>query len=410
MPQTLKLGIAGLSSAATWALREIVDLPFIQICAAADHRKDALERFRDEFKADVYTDVEDMCRGADLDVVLVATPPELRPKHTITAVASGKHVVVEKPMALSLEEAESMNAAAERSGVKLLCGHTHSFDAPITKMSEIVRSGALGRLCMINTWNYNEFIFRPNSAHDLAMSRGIILNQTPHQVDLLRLIGGGMVRSVRASIGKWAPSRPFESGYVCHLEFEDGVPASMVYGGCGFFDVAELLWGRGESGGARDPEAGLRAREAFTKMDPAKREGLLEEMKENVRYGSAGLGTGPSHASWGGQQSSRPPERRQPFFGLTVVSCEKGDIRQSPDGLFIYGEDGKRDVPIPDAIGQRQAEFAELYDAIVNDRPLAHDGRWGQATLEVCLAMLQSAAERKEIYLSHQVPVPDIGS
>jgi phthalate 4,5-cis-dihydrodiol dehydrogenase len=79
MPEVLKLEIAGLSTAATWALREIVGLPYIQITAAADLRKEALNRFREEFKAEVYLDVEEMCRSANVDVVLVGTPPDLRP-------------------------------------------------------------------------------------------------------------------------------------------------------------------------------------------------------------------------------------------------------------------------------------------------------------------------------------------
>ena len=52
----------------------------------------------------------------------------------------------------------------------------------------------------------------------------------------------------------------------------------------------------------------------------------------------------------------------------------------------------------------RQAEINELYEAVVNDRPVSHDGRWGEATLEVCLAIIQSAAERREVILEHQVP------
>ena len=58
-------------------------------------------------------------------------------------------------------------------------------------------------------------------------------------------------------------------------------------------------------------------------------------------------------------------------------------------------------------VAQRRAELEELYDAVVLGKPLWHDGRWGMATLEVCLAMMESARERKEIVLQHQVPVPD---
>ena len=55
----------------------------------------------------------------------------------------------------------------------------------------------------------------------------------------------------------------------------------------------------------------------------------------------------------------------------------------------------------------REAEVEELYNAVVHNRPVFHDGRWGAATLEVCLAMLESAEKRKEIFLSHQVPSPE---
>jgi phthalate 4,5-cis-dihydrodiol dehydrogenase len=140
-------------------------------------------------------------------------------------------------------------------------------------------------------------------------------------------------------------------------------------------------------------------------MDPSTREQTLEAMKDGVRYGPDGLASGAAtHARWDGS-AERPPAKHQPFFGLTVVSCEKGDIRQSPDGLFVYGERGKTEVSLPPSIGQRQLEFLELYDAITNNRPVAHNGRWGQATLEVCLAMIQSASEHKEVHLSHQVPI-----
>jgi phthalate 4,5-cis-dihydrodiol dehydrogenase len=55
----------------------------------------------------------------------------------------------------------------------------------------------------------------------------------------------------------------------------------------------------------------------------------------------------------------------------------------------------------------RQAEINELYDAVFNNRPLFHDGRWGEATLEVCLGIIDSARQGKELSLSHQVAVRD---
>ena len=389
------MGMAGLGVASTQILPAVSRLPYLQITAAADLRADALSKFRKEYDAAAFSSVEEMCRSSDVDFIYIATPNQLHAEHAITAATHKKHVIVEKPMAMSLEECETMNAAAEKYGVKLLCGHTHSFDPPIRKIREIVKSGELGKLCMINTWNYNEFMYRPRMKHELATSRGVVLNQGPHHVDIVRLIGGGMARSLRAMTGIWDKARGYEGSYTCYLEFEDGTPATLVYSGYGFFDTAELFSWVGEGGQYREPETNLKVRRRLREVRSAEDE---ERLKEGMRFG--GRREGEYSHLWSG-------ERKQPFFGFTLVSCEKGDIRQTPTGLFIYGENDKREIDLPVGSRGREAEIEELYNAVVHKRPVFHDGWWGEATLEVCLAMLESAKERKEILLSHQVPSPE---
>jgi phthalate 4,5-cis-dihydrodiol dehydrogenase len=403
MPDVLKMGFAGLGEAATRVLPEIVQLPYIKVTAAADARASAREKFREEFGGYAYESVEELCQSPHVDAVYIATPHEFHARHTIIAAENRKHVIVEKPMALSIEECERMNAAAEKYGVKLLCGHTHSFDPPIRKMREIIQGGELGRVCMIHMWNFNDFMVRPYTNRDLEASRGVVLNQGPHQIDIVRLLGGGMVRSVRAMTGTWDPSRP-EGAHVCYLEFEDGVPATVIYNGYGFFDVAELFWWVGEGGYLRHPETNAHARKSFKKIAGPGREEKLEELKDKMRYGARSVSEGPVAHGWPGLDEEQQDRKHQKFFGLIVVSCERGDMRQSPDGILIYGEEGKKEVPIGKAVVGRQAEVAELYEAVTNGRPIFHDGRWGEATLEVCLGILQSAAERREIMMSHQVP------
>jgi phthalate 4,5-cis-dihydrodiol dehydrogenase len=388
------MGVAGLGVASTQILPSVSQLPYIRVTAAADVRQDALAEFRREYDAEVFTSFDGMCKSPNVDFIYVATPNELHAEHVIAAADHGKHAIVEKPMAVTLEECEAMNEAAERNGVKLLCGHTHSFDPPIRKIRDIVQSGELGSLRMIHSWNYNEFMYRPRMKHELATSRGVVLNQGPHQVDVVRLIGGGMVRSLRATTGIWDPARPHEGSYACYLEFDNGVPATLVYSGYGFFDTAELFWWIGEGGQPRDPQTNPSARKKIRGIASSQEEELL---KEQMRYGGPREGE-LSHV-WQG-------DRQQPFFGLTLVSCDKGDIRQSPDGLFIYGEEGKREIALPPGKKAREAEVEELYQAIDNNRPVFHDGRWGEATLEVCLAILESARQRREIFLTHQTPVP----
>jgi phthalate 4,5-cis-dihydrodiol dehydrogenase len=391
----LRLGIAGLGVASTQILPPLAKLPFIKITAAADTRADALARFCQVYEGEGYATVEELCRSANVDAVYIATPNSLHAEHAIVAAKHKKHIIVEKPMAMTLAECDAMNEAADKYGVKLLCGHTHSFDPPIRKIREIVKSGELGRLCMINTWNFNEFMYRPRMKHELAMSRGVVLNQGPHHVDIVRLIGGGLVRSVRAMTGVWDKAREWEGSYTCYLEFADGTPATLVYSGYGFFDTAELFDWVGEGGQYRDPKTNLRVRERLRDVRTPEEE---ERLKEGMRFGGAREGEF-SHV-WSG-------ERKQPFFGLTMVSCEKGDIRQTPDGLRLYGEREQREIALAAGSRGREAEVEELYNAVVHKKPVFHDGRWGAATLEVCLAMLESAEKRQEIFLSHQVPSPE---
>jgi phthalate 4,5-cis-dihydrodiol dehydrogenase len=391
----LRLGVAGLGVASTQILPPISALPVIKIAAACDLRIDALRKFRETYQGETYTSVEELCASPNVDVVYIATPNPLHAQHAIIAAKHKKHIIVEKPMALSIAECEAMNEAAEKNGVYLLCGHTHSFDPPVRKMHEIVKSGALGKLCMINSWNYNEFMYRPRMKHELAMSHGVVLNQGPHHVDIARLIGGGKVRSVRAITGIWDKARGDEGSYTCFLEFEDGTPATLVYSGYGFFDTAELFGWVGEGGQYRDPETNLNVRKKLREVRSPEEE---EQLKEAMRFG--GRREGEFSHVWSG-------ERKQPFFGCTVVSCERGDIRQTPDGVIIYGESEKKEIPLPAGSRGREAEIEELYDAVIHGRPISHDGRWGEATLEVCLAILESSRQRKEILLSHQVPSPD---
>jgi phthalate 4,5-cis-dihydrodiol dehydrogenase len=381
--------------ASTQILPPISSLPYVKITAAADTRGDALGKFRAAYGGEAFNSVEAMCDSPNVDAVYIATPNELHARHVIAAAERGKHVIVEKPMALSIAECDAMNEAAEKHGVKLLCGHTHSFDPPIRRIRKIVKSGELGKLCMIHSWNYNEFMYRPRMRHELATSRGVVLNQGPHHVDIARLIGGGMVRSVRAMTGIWDKARAHEGSYTCYLEFEDGTPATLVYSGYGFFDTAELFSWVGEGGQYRQPETNLKVRRQLRQVGSAEEE---EKLKEGMRFG--GQREGEYSHVWSG-------ERKQPFFGFTLVSCERGDIRQTPDGLFIYGETEKQEIPLEAGRRGREAELEELYNAVVHNRPVFHDGRWGAATLEVCLAMLESARERKEIFLSHQVPSPE---
>jgi phthalate 4,5-cis-dihydrodiol dehydrogenase len=396
--RALKLGLIGVGVGAAEMLPAMEAMDEIDLFAAADVNPETRKRFKERYpNARVYESAEQLVADPEIEAVWIATPNRFHGPHTILAANHGKHVVVEKPMALSIEEAERMCEAADKNNVKLLAGHTRSFTLPIQAMRRIIVSGKLGRVCAINLLAYSDWMLRPRTADELDLSQGggVPYRQGPHQIDTVRVLGGGKLRSVRAMTGQWMKERPIPGYYAAYLEFEDATPSMIVHNSYGYFLGAELVpWG--ESTHRYTMEERVRVRREM-------QQGIRKEDqdKQDLRIGGAAEST-----------TFRQPERK-PWvpedMGLLLVSCEKGDIRHSKFGLYVYDDDGLKDVDLSTerfmGVGQRRTELEELYNGVVLGRPLFHDGRWGMATLEVGLAVMQSAKERREIMLTRQVPV-----
>ena len=400
--RTLKVAIAGLGVGSTQIIPAMAQMPGMQLVAAADFRKDALEAFRQKYGGRVYDSVDKLCADSEVEAVWISTPNQFHCEHVITAAEHGKHVVVEKPMALSIEECEKMVAAAEKNKIKLLCGHTQSFNPAIRAMRQVIKSGELGRLRALNTWMYTDWMLRPRMPQelDLKLGGGVVYRQGPHQIDTIRLLGGGMVRSVRAMTGQWMKERPAPGYYSAFLEFQDGTPAIVVYNGYGYFDSSELTWEMGERHYNQEERVRVRGELRNKTMDE-------EKAKEAMRFGGKREGEFTHGTAVQQERARRGIQGGGHFFGVTVVSCERGDIRQSPDGIYLYGDEGRKELPVTGRSASRFSELNELCEAVIQDRPVYHDGRWGMATLEVCLAIMQSARERREILLTHQSPTAD---
>jgi hypothetical protein len=130
-------------------------------------------------------------------------------------------------------------------------------------------------------------------------------------------------------------------------------------------------------------------------------------VRRELRAGTSD-GAGGKEAARFGAPGEAPPlddpndvNKISPWFGLTVVSCERGDIRQSPHGIFVYDDDGRHEIPVKlESIGL--PDVKELHDYLTAGKPLTHDGRWALATLEACTAIRQSSDEGREIVLTHQ--------
>lgn len=370
-------------------LPSLVNHPKLRITAGADPSRHARERFAAETGAQVFESAEALCASAAVEAVYIASPHQFHRANAATAAAAVKHIVVEKPMALTLEDCDAMIDAARRAGVHLMVGHTHSFDRPILKMREIIRSGELGALAMVNTWSYSNFLYRPRRPEELDTTKGggIIYNQVPHQIDIVRLLGGGLLRSVRSMAWSLDPARPTEGAHLAFLQFEDGAAASLVFSGYDYFDSDEFHFWVGESGEQKRPDGHGRARAALAKLPRPEAEAALKAVRN--------LGA--------------PKQWHHLHCGVTIATCAGGDLRPSADGVLIYDKNGRREVGVPRgaAFPDKAPVFDELCRAIETGQPPMHDGAWGKATMEASIAILTSARERREIYLEHQVALRD---
>jgi len=392
----LRLGVAGLGRAFTIMLPTFVKDPRVELVAAADPRDDARRKFAADFGATAYASVEELCADTAVEAIYVATPHQHHEKHACMAAAKGKHVLVEKPMALTLPDCRGMIAAARSAGVQLVVGHSHSFDGPVRRARDIVASGAVGKVRMITALNFTDFLYRPRRPEELdtATGGGAIFNQAAHQVDVVRLLGGGRVRSVRAEKGSWDPARPTEGAYSALLTFEDGAFASIVYSGYAHFDSDEFCDWVGELGHRKDPARYGTARRSLQRASSVEEETVLKNARS---YGG--------HDYTAPDVSDAAPEAMHQHFGMVLVCCERADLRPVPSGVMIYEDFTRRLDALPKPAVQRAEVIDELYAAVVHERPPVHSGAWALATTEVCLAMIESAQEQREIVLEHQIGI-----
>src|SRR3954469_17911613 len=373
----IRVGVAGLGRAFALMSPTLAADSRVRVVAAADPRPEALDQFESDFHGRGYATVEELCADPEVQVVYVATPHQFHAAHARLAAQAGKHVLVEKPMALTLDECRAMTAAARKHGVHLVVGHSHSFDAPIALARKMIAGGEYGRLRMITGLMFTDFLYRPRRPEELDTSKGggAVDNQAAHHVDIVRLLGGE-VTSVRAGTGAWDASRPTEGAYCAFLALAGGAFASLTYSGYAHFDSDEFCGWITEGGVRKDPNAYGSARRALAGD---------EVQAKNAR-------------NYGGAQYARPAGNPLPqHFGVLIASCERADLRPLPEGVMVYSDERKHLAALPAPKAQRAPVIDELYAAVVDGKAPLHDGEWGTATMEVCLAILRSSREGKEV-------------
>ena len=402
----LGLGFVGLGGAAVNMMPAIKRSAF-EIVAAADIDGGIRSLFEADFPgARAYGDVEALCADPRVDLVYIGTPTRLHSDHARAALERGKHVLIEKPMAVTLDDAEAMIRTAERNGVLLGVNVKHSFEPRIQKLRELTTSGELGALRMIQNWRYVDWLYQPRTSEELTpgWGNGLLWRQGPHQFDIIRTLGGGMLRSLRAMTGVWDPARKVPGAYSAYFEFDNGVFGTATCCAYEHFDSRALVSGFDPADPFADAGRYGRARRDLNTHDAA---------WENVQAASERYGGGrktkarPKDAGVKDGAAKKPsPAPGWLMSGPLIVSFDRADVRLSPKGLMVDGDDKQWEIEVTG--DGRDHRLASFHDAITRGTPLMADGRWGKATQEMLVAAQQSAEQRQEIRLTQQVPTVDV--
>ncbi len=200
----LKIAVSGTGYIARTHARAIANTPGAELVAAVNHRPESLRMFCTEYGVSrQYADVATLLAAGDIDALVVCTPNALHAGQTVAALAAGVHVMVEKPMAMNVAEAEAMCAVAARSGARLMVAHCWRFDPEVRWLRERVTEGRLGRIVRTKGYGVHS-LWGPSGwfTHKALAGGGAMADIGVHAIDTARyLLGNPQPVSVYALLG-----------------------------------------------------------------------------------------------------------------------------------------------------------------------------------------------------------------
>jgi predicted dehydrogenase len=203
-------------------LNQIQNARLVAVC---DLVREKAERIASQFSVPQFTDMHEMMRAVNIDVVVVLTESGNHAEHVVALAPYGKHIVVEKPMALTLDDADAMIGACDASGAKLFVVKQNRFNVPVLKLRQALEAGRFGKLVLGTVrvrWCRHQAYYDQDSWRGTwAFDGGVLTNQASHHVDLLEWMMGE-VDSVFAMSTTALANIEAEDTAVVTLRFRNG--------------------------------------------------------------------------------------------------------------------------------------------------------------------------------------------
>ncbi|MCS7071411.1 MAG: Gfo/Idh/MocA family oxidoreductase [Anaerolinea sp.] len=339
----LRFGIIGCGRVAPRHAQSLIDLQpshNVRLVAVCDVIESRAQQFARTYGAEPYTEYRALLAREDIDAVSICVPSGLHSAIGQDAARAGKHVLVEKPIALTLDDADRLIAACKTHGVTLGVVLQNRFNPPMRDLRALVDSGALGRLLLgavTVRW------YRPQSYYDdgwhgtWAMDGGALMNQSIHHIDALQWLMGE-VHSVFAYTATLAHRMEAEDVGVAVVRFKSGALATI---------------------------------EGSTVTYPENLEGSIALFGEHgsVKVGGTAL-------------------NRKVIWKVKDHLEEERELlmHEALDPPSVYGT-------------SHREQISEMIQAIRERRPPVTHGREARKSLEIVLAIYESARTRREVFL-----------
>lgn len=253
------IGTIGCGGFGLFSLEQFASLPNVRLVALSEPNPDAARRAIQRFNLPKAESIDDLCSRPEVDIVYLATPPFLHHQHAMKALRAGKHVLCEKPLAITQSEADEMLTAAEERGLFLVANLLQRYNPLADAVGQIIASNSLGQLLHGYFENYasDESLGPDHWFWDKSKSGGIFVEHGVHFFDLFESwLGRGDVLAAqscardKSSNKGTIPSRKIEDQVQCCVRYQGSVLVNFYHGfhQAGRMDRQELrlVFERGE--------------------------------------------------------------------------------------------------------------------------------------------------------------------
>lgn len=225
----LRFGLIGCGRVAPRHAQSLQQIADAKLVAVADIKPPRAAHFAEEYHAAPYTDYRDLLARPDVGAVSICVPSGLHAQVAIDALRAGKHVLVEKPIAITLDDADRMIEVAESTGRALGVVLQNRYNHPMQQLRALIDEGKLGRLYLGNAtvrWYRPQSYYEDDWHGTWAMDGGALMNQSIHHIDALQWFLGP-VRSVFAYTATLAHRMEAEDVGVAVIRFANGALATI---------------------------------------------------------------------------------------------------------------------------------------------------------------------------------------